>query len=491
MKSKLADKTKHRQTDMKDNRKRKTGQLRVGAAQMDITPKAGTHLAGGGAGEHRPAKTVLDPLHAKAVVFETDGRKICFLSLDVTIVTAEWTERIRKAASERWGFDPDAVMVHATQTHSAPPLGHFMFDPDFPELPPEMEYLRGGETSYYEDAVEKAIEAIEQANNSLTPAKTGVGSAVRDDLAFNRRAVTRDGSVTMPWTYSKDAFPLGPTQIRYMEGPTDPEVGVFCARDASGRMIAMLVHHTCHPVNVFGTPATYYAVSADWPGAWGAELQSRFGKSCVPLVLNGCCGNINPWPPFKADFIPDHQRMGHLLGELTGAVVGQMKFSDSERIEWKVRRLSIPLKAAEPERLAQARKILQEHPKPLWQPDASKGVEPAWFQAASVMSVELMRKRSPTLLYEIQVLRVGDTAFVGLPGEPFVEGQLAIKIGSPACQTYVAHATSQYVGYIPVSSAFPHGGHEVNFSYWAKLAPEALEMIVNSAIGLLRELFQK
>jgi hypothetical protein len=453
----------------------------------DITPKAGTHLAGSGAGEHRPSQVVLDPLHAKALVFESKGRKLCFLSLDVTIATGEWTERIRKAAKDRWGFDPDAVMVHATQTHSAPSLGHIMFDPDFPDLPSEIEYLRGGETAYYEFATEKAIQAIGMANEALRPVQIGVGSAVRDGLAFNRRGVTRDGKVCMPWFYSRLQHPLGPTHIRYMEGPTDPEVGVFCVRDDAMRMVAMLLHHTCHPVNVFATE--YYAVSADWPGAWSAEMQSRWGKDCVPLVLNGCCGNINPWPPFQPNFVPDHRRMGKALAESSSLVIGGMRFAEGERLEWRLRRIAIPLKPADPERLARAGKMLKEHPQPLWQKDASKGVDPQWFQAASVMSVELARKRSPNHSYEIQAFRVGDAAFVGLPGEPFVEGQLAIKIGSPAYPTYVAHAISHYTGYIPVKSAFPHGGHEVDFSYWAKLAPEALDQIVDAAVGMIREMF--
>jgi hypothetical protein len=453
---------------------------------VEITPRAGTHLAGSGAGEHRPAQVVLDPLYAKAVVFEAGGRKVCFLALDVTIVTQEWTDRIRQGA-ETFGFDPDAVMVHATQTHSAPTLGHIMFDPDFPDLPADIEYLRGGETPYYEFAAEKAVEAIAAADGSLRPVQLGVGSAVRDGLAFNRRGVTRDGKVCMPWLYSQRQYPLGPTHLRYLEGPTDPEVGVLCARDDSMHMVAMLLHYTCHPVNVFAT--RYYAVSADWPGAWAADMQVHFGQECVPLVLNGCCGNVNPWPAFEADFVPDHRRMGQALGESARAVVELMKFSEADQLDWKVRRVPLPLKPADPERLARSEQMLAEHPTPLWSKENPGLIDGAWFQAASIRSVELMRKRSPVFSYEIQVLRVGDAAFVGLPGEPFVEGQLAIKIGSPAYPTYVAHATTQYVGYIPVPHAFPHGGHEVDFSYWAKLAPEALDRIVDAAVDLIREVF--
>jgi hypothetical protein len=111
------------------------------------------------------------------------------------------------------------------------------------------------------------------------------------------------------------------------------------------------------------------------------------------------------------------------------------------------------------------------------------------MKAASVMSVHLMKERERELDYEIQVFRVGRTAFVGLPGEPFVEGQLRIKLASPTYPTYVAHCTSHYVGYVPIREAFPHGGHEVETRFWSKLTPDALEMIVEAATETLHEVF--
>jgi len=459
--------------------------LRVGAVQIEITPKAGTHLAGSGAGEHRPAQMVIDPLFAKAIVFEAGGRKVCWVVLDVTIITAEWTEQIRDAAVRQYGFAKDAVLVTATQTHSAPCVGHIMFDPEFPDLPEDIEYLRGGETPYYTYATERAIAAISQANAALRPVQLGTGTTVRDDLAFNRRGVMRDGKVCMPWFYPGQQQPLGPTHIRYYEGPIDPEVGVLCARDDEMNMAAMILHHSCHPVNVFAT--RYYAVSADWPGAWGAEMQARCGPDCTPLVMNGCCGNINPWPAFLPDFKPDHRRMGRALGESAAAVIERLTFSDVETVDFRTIKLPIPLKPADPDRLAFARDMLAKHPEPLWKdPDH---IDSEWFRASSIMSVEIHRRRSPVLNYEIQAFRVGDMALVGWPGEPFAEGQLALKIASPAKKTFVAHAATQYVGYLPVAHAFPHGGHEVDFSYWAKLVPEALETIVKTTTGMLNELW--
>jgi hypothetical protein len=217
-------------------------------------------------------------------------------------------------------------------------------------------------------------------------------------------------------------------------------------------------------------------------------MQSTWGGGAA-LVLNGCCGNLNPWPPFQADFHPEHRRMGAALAERARAVAQPMRFAEVDALAWKALRIRVPLKPPDPERLAMAEAMLARHPEPLWTEGSPPEIDARWFQAASIRSVELMRQRSPVLEYEIQAFRIDDVALVGLPGEPFVEGQLEIKIGSPAAHTFVAHCTSEYVGYLPTREAFRRGGHEVDFSYWAKLAPEALDVVVDNAVGLLRELF--
>jgi hypothetical protein len=285
--------------------------------------------------------------------------------------------------------------------------------------------------------------------------------------------------------------PLGPTYIRYMEGPIDPEVGVMCFQSSERgeeamRMVAMLLHYTCHPVNVFPKPI----VSADWPGAWASACREKFGDHCVPLVLNGCCGNINPWNPFDPNYVPDHRRMGSVLAETTYKVIETLSFEENVTLDWKTRRLKLPIRDVEPELLTQSMKILEEQKEPEWSEQNPTRVNWEWMKAASILSVHMRKQRESELDYEIQVFRVGKTAFVGLPGEPFVEGQLQIKMASPTYPTYIAHCTSHYVGYIPTRDAFPRGGHEVETRFWAKLKPEALSMVVNEAIKLLHEVFK-
>ena len=457
--------------------------LRAGAAQVDITPPLGTFLSGSLAGG-RPAQVIADPLYARTVLFEHNRRKLAFVTLDLTFVSRHYTTLIRQAAAERLGVAPTAVMVHVTQNHSAPPLGPFLLDEDFST---PAEFAWGTDEAYNQLVIERVLTAMQRAYEALEPVQIAVGSGIEGRLAFNRRGVRQDGTVGMPG--SEWDNPLGPGWIRYLEGPIDPELGVLCVRADSLRMVAMLLHYTCHPVHMFRKPLPI--VTADWPGAWARELQGTHGEGCVPLVLNGACGNINPWSPYDPDYVEDHRRMGTVLAATTEKVIETLQFREETVLDWGVTHLAIPIKEVAFQELEEAQQFLAEHPDPLWIEEGGRRVDPRWMRAAGVVSVHGAWERDKVLDYEIQVLRVGQTAFVGLPGEPFVEGQLQIKLASPAYPTYVAHATTHTAGYIPTREAFPRGGHEITTANWARLAPEALELIVAGAVSLLNELFAK
>ena len=464
-------------------RRETVGPLQAGAACVDITPREDIHLSGA-IGVYRPAKLVADPLSARAIVVQDGQRKLCLVATDLTIMTKRYSDHIRRTAGKELGFDPDAVMVHATQTHSAPSLGHFMLSDEFEGIPEEFDWLRGGDNRYNAFAEERILEAIRLANDSLEPVQVGAASGIEGRFAFNRRAVMRNGKVSMPPRSWKQ--PLGPTDMRYLEGPIDPEVGVVCFRGRSLRFPAILVNYTCHPVHVFAKPI----VSADWPGALASELGAIYGPTCIPIVLNGACGNINPWPPFDPDYVEDHHRMGMALASTVERVVESMAFKPEAALDWRVRRLMIPIRQIDPQELENARKLLKDHPSPAWTGKTpGYAIDQGWAMAANMVDLDNLRQRSPKYEYEIQIFRIGDVALVGLPGEPFVEGGLRIKLASPTFPTYIIHDINHYVGYIPTKEALPRGGHETATGNWSRLVPEALDVIVESATELLRDMF--
>jgi hypothetical protein len=88
------------------------------------------------------------------------------------------------------------------------------------------------------------------------------------------------------------------------------------------------------------------------------------------------------------------------------------------------------------------------------------------------------------------VVLVGDIAFVGVPGGLFAELGNEIKRLSPFRYTYVVGLANDYLGYFPDNEAFNLGGYQT----WANAAITEKgtgEVIVNNAINILNELYQK
>lgn len=160
--------------------------LLAGAAKVDITPKMGTQIAGV-FGSRRPAEVLIDPLFAKALVLDDGERKLCVLPLDLCVIVGEWGDTIRNGAAERFGLDPDAVMVHLMQNHAAPSLGGTPFSFESEHLPPEFPWLKGSDDEYHPVAVERTLQAIGMALEKMQPVRMGIATGVEARVAFNRR----------------------------------------------------------------------------------------------------------------------------------------------------------------------------------------------------------------------------------------------------------------------------------------------------------------
>ena len=452
--------------------------LRVGAAQVDITPAMGIQIAGD-IGRYRPVEEIRDPIFAKAMIVEASGKKACFLCLDVLAITRGWAEEIRTRASAQFGLAPEAILVHVLQNHATPSVGHcFTWEDDCRWFPREYPWLLGGDERYNPVAVQGALKAIGQAMGALQPARLNVGRGVDGRVAFNRRFVMRDGSTQ---THPRTCDP----QILHCEGPTDPEVGVMLFVAESGKPLAACLHHTCHPAH--GYPERW--VSAGWPGAWSEGVRRLCGADCVCLVINGFCGNINHGNHLDPAQNDNHIEMGRKLTESTQRIMGLLRPMESPVLDWRARSLRIPMRKPTDSEMEEARRMIREHPEPIWKDESRTAVEWDWVYAAMRLDLQEHYDRDPMFAYFMQVFRLGDVAIVAVPGEPFVEEQLRIKRESPAGFTFTAHMSNGYVGYIPTREAFQGGGYETRTSNGSKLAPEALEMIGDASLEMIRELF--
>lgn len=450
--------------------------LRAAAARADITPPLGTQIDGD-IGRYRPTEEVRDPLYARLLVLEQNNRRFCFLSMDLLSITHEWAGRIRRMASERFGFQDDAVAVHVSQTHSAPSMGQLMLSDRLPATK-KYPWLRGLDNKdYCPFALGRIEQAIQAAIEKLQPVQTGYASELDGRVAFNRRYVMRDGTSEMFGGRRRH-------EILHIEGPADPEVGLLAFKSPAGQIAALLMHHTCHPTH--GYPHRY--ISADWPGKWADLIQPILGGG-LPLVINGCCGNVHHNNVLDPSLVDTADRMGELLSETTRKAMGKLQDQPHPVLAWRSNTLRLPFREISKQEFDEARALIAKHPEPMWLDESHTRVDWAWCYAASKLDLEELVATHQHFDYEVQVLRVGDVGIVVLIGEPFVEGQLEIKMRSPAKRTYVAHMSNGYAGYIPTPRALKSGGYETHTSIGSKLAPEALGLIVEESVRLLDALF--
>lgn len=456
-----------------------SGALQAGAAQVDITPHVGISLSGNVC-IRRPAQFVQDPLHARALVLKAGEAMLCLISMDLCIVTREWNDEIRRQVGEALGIDPAGVTVHNTQCHSAPSLGHANATP---LLPPELSWAQGGDDDYHPFAIPRIVEAARLAHEALQPAAVGAASLPDGRMAYNRRWIMRDGTVRQS--------PMGSPDLLYPEGPADPEVGIVCLVTPELRILAMLLHYTCHPIHGLRLPH----VSADWPGAWAHGMREAFGEDVVPLVINGCCGNVNPLNPVDPNWTMDCARMGGQLIETSHRVLEKMgDWRSKATLGWCSRHLSLKPRRFPDKDVVAAHRMIEEHPDPIWDNDEHTRVNRPWLQAVSCLHQEKLLQEDPDFRYdyEVQAVRVGDIGLVAVPGEPFVEGQLEIKQRSPFRLTYVAHHCHSEVGlYLPARKSFEReGGHETT-PHTARVEEGALEMMVETSLELLGDAFAR
>ena len=114
-----------------------------------------------------------------------------------------------------------------------------------------------------------------------------------------------------------------------------------------------------------------------------------------------------------------------------------------------------------------------------------------WFAREMIGMWEWQRRVGTRELLEdveIQVIAIGDVAFVGYPAEYFTEFGLRTKAESPFPTTVVAELANGWHGYVPTVEAFAHGGYEPRLGYQSRLVPEAGDLMCNTALDLLRDL---
>jgi len=433
--------------------------LKAGMAEIEFTPEPGFPLA-----DAAPtAKGVRTPLYTKAVVLSNGECEIAVVTLDLIGFSRGDVKRAAQEVSKRCGVPVENVLVVCSHTHTAPKSVAYLGSKDhwlmsFPDVILE----------FVDRVVESIVDAVGEANDNMSDASFGVARADLPWLTFNRRRHTRNYSV---WTYWVG---IPKNQAYRPEGPIDPEFGLFVIRGADHKPIALMWNFAGH--NSFHFDDMY---SADISYTVQAELDRRMGKHTPCLYLPGCGANLNYYDYEIGESRWDGKR--HFgLEKATDFIVSTITAIYREACT----RPAIEIGSRKVE-LSFAQRDYQQN----WYEDDIAKKLPGWVQLTG-KDLEYMRKEArPTWESDIMALRIGDTALVGLPGEVFVEFELAIKRRSPFGNTYVCAYANDYVGYVSTRRAFIGGCYEVWPNCYMRIGKEGGYLMVDKAVELLHDLY--
>jgi hypothetical protein len=482
---------------------KKTTGMTAGFGTADITPAPGIQLAGD-IGRDRPVEEIRMPLSVRTLVVGSGGKTLCIIQADVIGIAGRIARELAAAVANRLGTEPEAVMLHAPQSHSSPAVGHYWAINESPCIPDDCQWLRGGDDRYIEPFKAGVLASVENALRNRVPVTLHLGRVSDGRAAFNRRFAMRGGTARMyperlflqmfpeligDRTHVKMHPPSGSGDILMCEGVSDPEVGVAVFRAKDESLVGAILHHTCHPCH--GYPHRW--VHPDWPGAWAEQFSRALGAPGRALTLNGFCGNIhhtNHLDPMQNSTI--EEQTGFLMESALRAA-GQLAHCTDTTIGWQSQSFQAPWRRLPRETVAQAKAFLQLHPQPKWNDDTRTQTTWDWCYALATVDLSITHRLLKSSPYTVQTLRVGDLAIVGWPGEPFVEYQLEIKADCPAKYCFTAHQVNygHLSGYQMSAAAIARGSYETWTCNTSALSPKAPAMAMDATRELLANLFPR
>lgn len=441
-----------------DNQLLADNPLAIATFQADVTPPLGSPLCDGLV---PVADGVDDPLSARGIVLVGSGQPIVLCAVDwVGIGNAghdEWRAALAKAA----GTTPDRVAIHCLHQHDAP---------GYDSQAEEMLAQRGlagkaYNVAFAHEAISRTAAAVEEELKKSRPfTHVGIGKGKVEQVASNRRVMGPDGKVKyIRFSSCKDE------KIRAEpEGTIDPfcRVAVFYAGD---QPLASLTYYATHPQSYYGQGN----ISCDFPGL-ARGLREKENPECAHVHFNGAGGNITAGK--YNDGSPP------LRGILSERLAKGMKAAWDDAAAHKVAITPIEIGWSEVGVVLPARDILDD-PKLIALLDNKDATERERIRAARDLAFK--RRCAEGHKTSLGCLRLGTARIIHLPGEIFIEYQLAAQKLHPRGEVLTAGYGDYGAGYIGTKISYGEGGYETTFV--SRTAPDVEQVLMAG----LKELLEK
>jgi len=430
--------------------------LAIATFDVDATPPIGSPMC---IGTRMPVEAITDPLSARGIVLLPEGQKpIVLCAVDWVGIANSGNVAWREALAEAAGTTPDRVTVHALHQHDAPycgfntedilqghGIGGEAFDPDFAR-----------------EVIERAAAAVAKAAaNPIRVTHVAAGEAIVERIASNRRIMGDDGKVRATRYTATRVAALRAEPV----GTIDPFLKsvAFWADDTP---LAVLTYYATHPQSYYGQGQ----VTADFVGHARDARQEALG---VPHIhFNGAGGNLGAGK-WNDGSLENRPALAARLAEgMKAAWERSEKLLLSElTLDWAVEPVIVPAREDVDDAEIAARLA-----------DTTEEMRPRIRMAREIAYRERVRAAKHI---DLTRLRLGPIQFLHMPGELFVEYQLAAQDMAPDTFVCVAAYGDYGTGYIGTAAAYEEGGYETQL-YISRTSPAAEEVLMTAMEKLVR-----
>ena len=424
--------------------------FRLAAFSADVTVPLGHGMMGGA----WLSTSLADPLEAHGIVLLGGGQPVVFVAVDWCEIRNEAYARWQTALAAAAGTEPERVLVSAVHQHDAPVA----------DLAAERMLRERGlegtvcDLEFHEVAVQRVVQALRAALPAARPiTHLGLGAAPVERVASNRRYVRPpDGAVRFDRTSST----RDPIARDAPENLVDPWLKTLSFWDGDSPLAAVS-GYAVHPMSYYGRGE----VSADFPGLARRRRQQET-PGVKQIYVTGCAGNVTAGK--YNDGAPTNRAV--LAGRLHAAMVAAWKATRRvplTRLDFRVERVRLEPRDDAGFRVADLERKLTTEARPFQRCLAAMGL--SWRQRADAGH-----------RLEIPCLDFGVAQWLLLPGESYVEFQLAAQRMRPDGFVLVVAYGEAATGYIPTDRHFAE--QDSNLSDWCWVAPGS-EARLLEAIG--------
>lgn len=406
--------------------------LRVATFAIEATPPIGSPLCNGSVA---PVKQVVTPLMAKGVVLLGAGDPVALCAFDWVGIGNESSDAFRAALADAVGTKLDRVVVHTLHQHDAP-------GSDFATERLLAEQGLAGRFSNAEFdrgvMARLAAAAKESLGRAVEATHLGLGQGRVERVASNRRILGPDGKVALQ---RQSSGGKNPAARDAPEGTIDPELRLVSFWNGE-TPLAVLSYYATHPMSFYGRGL----VNWDLVGMAREDRSEALGG--LPWVhFNGAGGNVavgkyNDGSEANRPVLAERVEEGMRL-----AWESQAKQAiAAEDVAWAVEPVVLPVR----ETLVEETLLAKLADRSLKDTDRIRAARDLVF---------LRRCRGGHRI-GITCLRLGEARILHLPGELFVEYQIAAQAMRPGRFTALAAYGDYGTGYIGTAVAYGQGGYE-------------------------------